>query len=104
MFHRGFIVAVIFLMLPITVYSAGDCPPPGYTTEQLQQLKQSGFEIDGPEQRNSLAVALLGCVAEPNPAIRDGIAFEGLSAWLRAKSLSPETVDTLRVSLLEQIQ
>ena len=23
------------------------------------------------------------CLADPNPAIRDGIAFEALSAWMR---------------------
>ena len=91
-------------LFPTSVFSSSSCPPKGYTNEQLLQIRQYGFEIESADQRNELAVALLECMAEPDPDIRDGIAFEGLSKWLRAQSLTPESVAALYAGLIGQIQ
>jgi len=91
-------------LFPTTVLSSTACPPQGYTNAQLLQIRQDGFEVEDEDQRNDLAIALLGCVAEPNPKIRDGVAFEGLSKWLRAESLNRDTIDSLYAGLVGQIR
>jgi hypothetical protein len=47
-----------------------------------------------------LALALPACLGHANPAIRDGIAFEALSAWMRAGQLDEATLTTIRADLL----
>lgn len=93
--------SVCLFMLSVVVNA---CPPQGYTNEQLLLIRQNGFNIEDADQRNELAIALLGCVAEPNPKIRDGVAFEGLSKWLRAESLNRDTIDTLYAGLVGQLR
>ena len=80
-----------------------DCQTPGFSSTELLELRANGFEVENDVTRNALAVALAACTGEPDPAIRDGVAFEGLSTWLRAGALSQETVSTLRVELGEQL-
>ncbi|HLF30987.1 MAG TPA: DUF2785 domain-containing protein [Xanthomonadales bacterium] len=85
-------------------FVAGPCPPPGYTREQLIDLKQHDFALTSPEERNALAIALLACLADPDPLIRDGVAFEGISSWMRDQQLPAETVLSLNDKLQVQIQ
>lgn len=80
-----------------------DCQTPGFSSTELLELRANGFEVEDDITRNVLAVALAACTGEPDPKIRDGVAFEGLSTWLRAGALSPETVSTLRIELGEQL-
>lgn len=75
------------------------CPPAGMTRADLLKLKDAKFEVATAEERNGLAVRLLGCLDDPDPAIRDGVVFEGLSKWLRTKALTKETILTLDESL-----
>ncbi len=87
------------LLLASTVSPLPACPPAGMTRADLLSLKQSKFEVASGEQRNLLAVRLLGCLDDPDPAIRDGVVFEALFTWLRGKALSPATVAALESSL-----
>jgi len=80
------------------------CPPAGYDKPALQQIRQSGFEVADDAKRNSLALALLACVADPDPELRDGVAFEGIASWLRAEKLTPETYQSLFPALMLQLQ
>ena len=75
------------------------CPPSGMSRPELLRLKEAKFEVASAEDRNALAQRLLGCLDDPDPAIRDGVVFEGLSKWLRAKALSAATVLGLEASL-----
>ena len=94
-------------MLASTVLSAhlllaapiAPCPPGGMTRADLVGLKQSKFEVASEDERNGLALRLLGCLDDPDPAIRDGVVFEALSTWLRGKALSPATISALQASL-----
>lgn len=60
----------------------------GWNKEKFTQLKQNEFELNDNSTVNKeqLAFQLLHCLASPDPQLRDGIAFEGLSAWLRKGS------------------
>ena len=86
-----------------TAFAIGHCPPADHSLSQLLDFKQAGFKIENAAQRNELAIALLQCVGNPDPTIRDGIAYEGIATWLRGKSLSPETTDFLYDGLLKLI-
>jgi len=98
------------LMLGLSISStfaaetAASCPPAGYDKPALQQLRQSGFEVAEDAKRNSLALALMDCVANPDPELRDGMAFEGIANWLRAEKLSSETYQSLFAALMLQLQ
>ena len=81
-------------------FASAKCPPNGYTEPGLLALKKSEFLIADDDRRQALALALLPCLASPNPILRDGIAFETLSFWLRKDQLSNST----RQTLLERLQ
>ena len=72
------------------------CPPEGSTRESLQAMKVLRFAIDDGEAREALALGLVDCLADPDPAMRDGIAYEALSQWMRAGALDADALRTLR--------
>jgi hypothetical protein len=84
---------------PLTQALVAPCPPTGMTRADLLELKQSKFTVASPEARNVLALRLLGCLDSPDPQIRDGVVFEGLSTWLRGRALLPATILSLEASL-----
>ena len=92
-------VAAYLLLASSAVPAPPPCPPDGMTRADLIKLKQSNFEMPSADARNLLATRLLGCLDDPDPSIRDGVVFEGLSTWLRGKALSPATVLALEASL-----
>lgn len=79
------------------------CPPQSWSVPALQQLKAAQWKLADAPARDALALALVPCLADANPALRDGIAFEGLSAWMRAKQLSVDTLRQLHRALLAQL-
>ncbi len=62
-------------------------------------MKSGKFVVASAEERNRLAPALLACLDDPDPAIRDGVVFEDISTWLRGKQLATETILALESSL-----
>lgn len=82
--------ATLWLALGLPAAYA-QCPPAAWTPDALQRLKADGWKLEDASQRQTLATALLPCLADAKPQLRDGIAFEGLSAWLRGKQLTPTT-------------
>ena len=96
-------LAVRLLPLALAAAFAGpalaDCAPEGWTADELAALREGGFKLDDAPRRDALALALADCLGEPDPVVRDLTAFEGLSAWMRAKALAPETLEALRAKL-----
>ena len=84
---------------PEVLGAASPCPPAGMTRGELAQLRQSKFEVASPDDRNRLALRLLSCLDDPDPAVRDGVVFEAVSTWLRAKRLTAATILALEDSL-----
>jgi hypothetical protein len=66
------------------------CPPAGWTRAELEALRAADFAIADDARRNALALALPDCLAEPDPFLRDAVAFEGLQRWLRTQALAPD--------------
>lgn len=96
-------ILILVLLHPLSSEAGTLCPPQGHSKQQLLDLKLADFEITEPAQRNATALALLSCVGDPDPAIRDGVVFEGLSAWLRQRALEPATIQALLAGLEEQL-
>jgi hypothetical protein len=91
------------LMLALAVIAPmarADCPPAGWNASGLRLLKASKFTIADPKDRAGLARELLDCLASPDPALRDGIAFEAWSTWLRGDQLDEAT----RRAALQRLQ
>jgi len=59
------------------------CPPEGTDPASLQVLREQKFAVPD-DVRAALVAGLPACLADPDPALRDGVAYEGLSTWLRA--------------------
>jgi hypothetical protein len=96
-------LSIFLCKAPLQAAAVDVCPPAGYGKEQLLELSGGGFVISDATQRNALALGLMACLSDPNPAIRDGVAFAGTSSWLRGKSLAPETINAVYANLLVQI-
>jgi hypothetical protein len=79
------------------------CPPEPWTMTQHEALKRDGFKVPDEVERHALARALPACLGHPNPKLRDGIAFEALSAWMRAAQIDHVTMRSLRADLLKMV-
>ncbi len=93
------------LVLALLVSGGADaaCPPAGQTKESLQALKAVQWRVAGAgagAARERLALGLLDCLADPDPQLRDEIAFDALSAWMRGAELSAGALHEIRTRLL----
>lgn len=79
------------------------CPPIGWSRTSIEALKKDEFRIADTGTRASLAIGLIDCLDSPDPALRDGVAYEALQQWLRAKDLSPELRRELRTRLFAKL-
>ena len=91
------------LLVPVVAWADGSCPPEGTDASSLALLKQTGFAVDD-ATRPALALALLDCLGSPDPALRDGVAYEAFTAWLRGGQLTPELRAQLRDRLYAMLQ
>ena len=73
------------------------------TPAALQQWKATGFTTASTAARSQRALKLADCLGTPDPLLRDGIAFEALSTWMRGKHLDTETLRKLEQRLLTQL-
>ena len=92
-------------MLCLVAWGVADasCPPGTTTKLALQILKQVEWKVADDNARQALALALLDCLASPDPELRDGVAFDAISHWARAKALTPATLQSIRTTLLPRL-
>ena len=83
---------------------ADPCIPSGKTRADFDALKAAGFEIADEAERQAFARTITACLGSPDPALRDGIAYEALTHMLRGKQLSPETMKALLVDLQAKLE
>lgn len=79
------------------------CQPAGYSRAELDALKEAEWVLPNDRRRNRLALALADCLNNPDPTLRDGIAFEALAHWMRARQLTPQTMIALADRLEPQL-
>jgi hypothetical protein len=79
------------------------CPPASHDRAALVALKTTQFEVaDG--DRPALALALVDCLADADPALRDGVAYEALARWLQRGVLPRATRVALFDALLASLR
>ena len=72
---------ILVLALLVAGGAHAACPPAGQTRESLQALKAAEWRLTGADAeaaREALSLGLLDCLADPDPLLRDGVAFEAL--------------------------
>jgi len=79
------------------------CPPAAADRGALEALARSEWKVEDDQRRQALAVALLDCLASPDPALRDDLAFAAIQHWSRARQLAPTTLQTLRATLVDRL-
>ena len=82
---------------------AQDCAPAGYTMESLAETKNNEFSNLDAQTKGDMAIALTACLGDPDPDIRDGLAYEGLTTLLRSGDIETEHLDQVRERLLTQL-
>ena len=98
--YRPLLILSGFLVQPLSA----SCPPAGHDRAALEALKATTFEIADDARRQALALALLPCLADPDPGLRDGLAFEAYSTWLRGNRLDVATRTELLTRLGAMIE
>ena len=98
---RGWLLAALWWSSSCALAA---CPPAGQDRASLQALKAARFAMPDAASRNALAEGLLDCLADPDPALRDGIAYEAFSAWMRAGAFDPDQLRELRDGLYARLQ
>ena len=79
------------------------CPPTGYDLAALQRLKAAEFELADAASREALATDLVDCLGDPDPALRDGIAYEALAQWMRNGAFDAPALRRLQARLLPML-
>jgi hypothetical protein len=92
------------MALLLSANAQAGCPPSGHDKPALQALKDRGFAVPVAGARQALAEALVDCLADADPAIRDGIAYEALMHWMRAGALDAGGLRALRGRLLDALE
>jgi hypothetical protein len=69
----------------------------------LIALKTDRWKLPDSDKREALATGLTDCLGSANPQLRDELAFEGLSTWMRGGQLSPETMQAIARTLISQL-
>ena len=87
-----------------TFGASADClPAAGQSKAALLALKAQHWELSAAQSANTLAPALLACLADPNPVLRDEIAFDAIQTWMRTNKLDAATVQAIRTRLLPEL-
>ncbi len=90
-------------LLPLTSASAETCTPEGYDRAALRDLATHDFVVAKDAERERLAQALLACLSDPDPELRDDIGYRAYVYWLRNKSLSLLAMRTISNQLQNQM-
>jgi hypothetical protein len=90
-------LAAAFLLLPASAAHAV-CAPLGLDRAGTSAWKAGGFKVD-PGNRQAVLDGLVNCLWEPDPALRDGVGYEGLATILRGGQVPPSTLPALEAEL-----
>ena len=87
------------MMLLAAAPAMAACPPAGQDRAGLQALKASGFSLADATGKQALAMGLVDCLGDADPALRDGIAYEALQHWMRGGDFDAAFLRRLRDAL-----
>jgi hypothetical protein len=102
--HKILLLGACLLAAAWLPAHADECLPEGHDKASLQALKAAGFVLPDAAARRALAVGLVACLADPDPELRDGIAYEALTAWMRNGDFDTDTLRALRDRLYPMLE
>lgn len=77
------------------------CVLSGEGDETLSTWREGGFETDKPDQS---ALDLATCLGDPDPFLRDKVAYEGLTVLMRSATVSEATRRVLLADLKQDLR
>jgi hypothetical protein len=95
---------LLIIMLGLLPAIAAACPPAGMSRTALVALKEAKGEVADNARRQALALGLLACLGDPDPVLRDDVAFGLLASWMRSRKLDPATVTHIRTTGLASLK
>ena len=98
------IVTAAALLACLGALPAVACEPLGYTKTELLASADAQFAVPPGADRDKLALALVECLGNVDPILRDAIGYTGLAALLRAGDIDPGTVHRLRTELIALLE
>ncbi len=99
----GWWIAAALALVMQTTPAFAACPPDGHSLDALKQLKALKFQTSDVDERKTLAIGLLDCTGDPDPVLRDDIAYQALSTWMRADAFDADTLRAMRDTLYAQL-
>lgn len=84
--------------------AAAACPPAGISRAQLVELRAAEGVVADYAKRQALALGLLDCLGDPDPFLRDEIAFGTLESWMRSQKLDLTTLRIVRTTQLASLK
>jgi len=78
-------------------------PIDSWSSERLKLFKENKFN-DSKVDTDQFALQMLGCLASPNPTIRDDVGYMAFFTWLREGKLQQETQFALYTKLTQDIK
>lgn len=99
--HAAIVLASTLFALASPAHAA--CTLSTQERDDLYRWKSSSFGMDNASARNQRALSLLDCLGDADPFLRDDIAFEALSTWMREKQLDTGTLRHIQKRLLAQL-
>jgi hypothetical protein len=94
---------VLASLASVGLARAADCPPASIPPLEWRKLEAHDFVIDDATRLQALALALLPCLDDPNPKIRDGLAIDALTTWLRDKQIRSATAQQMMARLVTRL-
>ena len=75
------------------------CPVDAAAQAPLQQASRQGFAWAAVKQPDVLVDTLVACLDDPDPALRDGVAYTALSQWMRTQAPDATALRRVRDAL-----
>ncbi len=94
----------LIVALSVQAGASAACAPEGMSRTQLAALRSAKWEVADNARRQTLALAMLDCLADPDPLLRDDTGFEALQMWMRTQKLDPATMQKIRAVLQARMQ
>lgn len=94
------LLAALLFALPVQALAAHPAPLCPGNSGFTAAVEAAGRADASREDRDKRVPQLAACLAHPDPAIRDGLAYTTLAAWLRADAIPPPVRADLMRELL----
>ena len=91
------------VLAPAANGHVADCRPLGLDKPALLVLRADGFAIEDETRRAQFVEELIGCIGNPDPVLRDQIAYEAYATLLRGKHIPPDVIQRLRRRLTTEL-